>query len=85
MISELPRFALHAFELGFYHPRTGDFLKLKAHWPNDLLPLIDHFGFPKFEQSVLVERFAKRPDDDYPWPKLRPETPAATSEDADDE
>jgi 23S rRNA pseudouridine1911/1915/1917 synthase len=85
MISELPRFALHAFELGFYHPRTGDFLKLKAQWPSDLMPLIDHFEFPKFEQQVAVERFAKRPADDYPWPKLRLDTHSEASEEADDE
>ncbi len=75
MISELPRFALHAFELGFYHPRTGEFLKLKSQWPNDLMPLIDHFGFPKFEDQVLLERFSKRPPDEYPWPKTRTEVP----------
>lgn len=71
MISELPRFALHAFEIGFYHPRTGDFLKLKSQWPADLMPLIDHFEFPKFENQIATERFNKRPPDDFPWPKLR--------------
>lgn len=85
MISELPRFALHAFELGFYHPRTGEFLKLKAQWPSDLMPLIDHFEFPKFEQQVAVERFAKRPDDEYPWPKIRSDAQADSPEEADDE
>lgn len=85
MISELPRFALHAFELGFYHPRSGDFLKIKSQWPSDLMPLIDHFEFPKFEQQVAVERFAKRPNDDYPWPKLRSEAPSDSNEENDDE
>ena len=64
LISDMPRFALHAFELGFYHPTEGDFVKLTSVWPADLLPLIEHCEFPKFSSAPLVERFTKRPNDD---------------------
>ncbi|MDX9730156.1 MAG: RluA family pseudouridine synthase [Bdellovibrionales bacterium] len=70
-IGEMSRFALHAFELGFYHPNKGGFIKLKSKWPEDLLPLIQHCDFPMFENSSGVEKFSQRPDDDYPWPKVR--------------
>lgn len=71
LINELPRFALHAFELGFYHPTARDFLRLKSKWPSDLRPLVDHCGFPLFDDKAIVERFAKRPDDEYKWPLFR--------------
>lgn len=88
LIGELPRFALHAFELGFYHPTAGDFLRLKSKWPSDLRPLVDHCGFPLFGDAPIVERFAKRPEDEYAWPKIRAtETPQAAeeNEESDDE
>lgn len=88
-IGEMPRFALHAFELGFYHPATGKFLKLASRWPADLLPLIDGFSFPKFDDAPAVQEFETRPDDSYPWPKVREnlikEDSAPDSEEADDE
>lgn len=35
-----PRFALHAAELGFEHPTTGEQLSFKVPWPEDLAPLL---------------------------------------------
>lgn len=63
LITDLPRFALHAFELGFYHPTQRDFVKLTSVWPSDLIPLIDHCEFPKFSAIPKVERFSKRPEE----------------------
>ncbi len=80
LINDLPRFALHAFELGFYHPTARDFLRLKSKWAADLRPLVDHCGFPVFGDKTVVERFAKRPDDEYKWPLFR--DVAAAEEDA---
>lgn len=80
LIEALPRFALHAFELGFFHPRAGDFLRLKSIWPNDLRPLVEHCGFPEFDRDFVIERFAKRPADDFAWPKVRSEAPDTASE-----
>jgi 23S rRNA pseudouridine1911/1915/1917 synthase len=71
LIEGLPRFALHAFELGFYHPTQGDFVRLKSKWPKDLRPLVDHCDFPLFGDAPIVERFQKRPADDYAWPLVR--------------
>ena len=89
LISDLPRFALHAFELGFYHPTAGDFLRLKSKWPADLRPLVDHCDFPLFGDAPVIERFEKRPDDEYEWPKVRAtdstDRPAAEPEESDDE
>lgn len=62
LIESMPRFALHAFELGFYHPVAGDFMLLKSKWPSDLRPLVDHCGFPLFGNQDSIERFAKRPE-----------------------
>ncbi len=55
MINELPRFALHAMELGFIHPRTGNTMKIRAPWPRDLMPLIEHCGFPLYDLDHVVE------------------------------
>lgn len=38
----VPRFALHAAELGFRHPATGESLMFKRDWPEDLLPLVEN-------------------------------------------
>jgi len=35
-LSQFPRFALHAAELGFIHPRTQENLSFKVNWPEDL-------------------------------------------------
>lgn len=48
MIAEFPRLALHARELGFKHPRTGEFLSFKANWPSDLSGEIAKLNFPKW-------------------------------------
>ncbi len=37
----LGRQALHAFLLGFRHPRTGEYMEFKAHVPEDLKEVID--------------------------------------------
>jgi 23S rRNA pseudouridine1911/1915/1917 synthase len=39
-----PRLALHASELGFVHPTSGETLLFRAPWPDDLRPLIEKFG-----------------------------------------
>lgn len=55
MIEALPRFALHAMELGFVHPRTGNTMRFRAPWPSDLMPLIEHCGFPLYDLEHVVE------------------------------
>ena len=71
IIAELPRFALHAFELGFYHPTKGKFLLLQSIWPQDLRPLVEHCHFPLFNDVPLTLWFDKRPEDAYPWPRVK--------------
>lgn len=41
----LGRIALHAAELGFTHPRTGEKMSFSAPWPEDLLPLLKTLGW----------------------------------------
>jgi 23S rRNA pseudouridine1911/1915/1917 synthase len=55
MIEELPRFALHAMELGFVHPRTKQTMRFRAPWPRDLMPLIEHCEFPLYDREHVVE------------------------------
>jgi 23S rRNA pseudouridine1911/1915/1917 synthase len=55
MIEELPRFALHAMELGFVHPRTKETMRFRAPWPSDLMPLIEHCEFPLYDLEHVVE------------------------------
>ncbi len=45
IITNMNRFALHAAELGFVHPRTKQNMLFKIDWPQDLLPLIEACGF----------------------------------------
>lgn len=45
LIEAMPRFALHAMELGFIHPTTEQNIVFKSQWPEDLLPLVDACGF----------------------------------------
>lgn len=40
-----PRLALHACELGFVHPRSGDEKFFKLPWPEDLLGYVTELGF----------------------------------------
>jgi 23S rRNA pseudouridine1911/1915/1917 synthase len=39
-LSQFPRFALHAAELGFQHPRTHQNLSFSVPWPEDLRPTL---------------------------------------------
>lgn len=55
MIEELPRFCLHAMELGFEHPRTHQQMRFRAPWPKDLLPLVEHCEFPLYDLEHVVE------------------------------
>ena len=48
-IKALPRFALHAAELGLIHPTTQEKLFFTAPWPDDLSPLLKEFEFIKSE------------------------------------
>ncbi|QDK39856.1 RluA family pseudouridine synthase [Bdellovibrio sp. NC01] len=43
-LKNLPRFLLHAAELGFTHPRTGERLSFKKDWPEDILVLLKKWG-----------------------------------------
>lgn len=45
IISEMTRFALHAAELGFVHPKTKETLIFKATWPHELLSIYKSLGF----------------------------------------
>ena len=55
MIEDLPRFMLHAAELGFIHPTTGKRMTFRAPWPADLMPFINHFEFPIFNTEYETE------------------------------
>ena len=55
MIEDLPRFALHAMELGFVHPKTKKTMRFRAPWPKDLMPLIEHCEFPLYDREHVVE------------------------------
>lgn len=54
MIEEMPRFALHAAELGFVHPTTKKQMIFRAPWPQDLLGLVDHCQFSHFNEQYEV-------------------------------
>ncbi len=45
IIMNMKRFALHACELGFTHPKTQEVLLFKSPWPEDLQPLVSALGF----------------------------------------
>jgi len=55
-IEEMPRFALHAAELGFTHPKTHERMIFKAPWPQDLMPLIEHCDFPRYNAEYVIEK-----------------------------
>ncbi|HRK06228.1 MAG TPA: RluA family pseudouridine synthase [Pseudobdellovibrionaceae bacterium] len=96
-IGELPRFALHAFELGFRHPHVNDalFLRFRSPWPADLRPLIEHLQWPMFDSQHMIDRWTSQDDptldshslaaklSDYNWPKLQ-NLRAPIEEDHDD-
>lgn len=43
-LRSLPRFLLHAAELGFTHPRTGERMFFKKEWPDEIQPLLKKWG-----------------------------------------
>ncbi len=45
LISGLSRFALHAAELGFVHPASGEWMSFHADWPADLESLVEACAF----------------------------------------
>lgn len=57
-IDEMSRFALHAMELGFFHPRTGKLMRFRAPWPTDLMPLIEHCEFPRYDSTHVVDEIS---------------------------
>ncbi|MES2965966.1 MAG: RluA family pseudouridine synthase [Bdellovibrionota bacterium] len=71
-IEGLNRFALHAAELGFTHPTTRERMIFKAPWPKDLVPLLEHCHFPRYDESYVIERVEGFVD---------PGTPAAIADD----
>ncbi len=54
MIEEMPRFALHAMELGFVHPTTKKMMTFQAPWPQDLMPLLTHCEFPLYHDRYEI-------------------------------
>ena len=50
VLTRFPRFALHARELGFIHPRTQKWLSFSVNWPSDLSSLIKELEFPKWDK-----------------------------------
>lgn len=44
-LAGLNRFLLHARELGFVHPRTGEAMKFERPWPEDMHSLLREWGF----------------------------------------
>jgi len=45
LVREWPRLALHAETLGFYHPRTNDWMKFSVDWPTDIKEFALKLGF----------------------------------------
>ncbi len=45
LAKEIPRLALHACELGFLHPRSGEKMNYRIGWPTDLNALVTRLGF----------------------------------------
>ncbi len=49
---DVPRFALHAAELGFKHPRTDQNLLFVKPWPDDYRNLIQGWGLDTFQNEI---------------------------------
>lgn len=47
---DIDRPALHAAELGFEHPATGEWLRFESPLPADMAALIDSYGAPEWER-----------------------------------
>lgn len=45
LIQSMTGIGLHAVELGFIHPRTGENMLFRAPWPDNLQPLVEHLGW----------------------------------------
>lgn len=41
LLKKMTRFCLHAYELGFSHPSTGEWMMFRAPWPLDLQELLE--------------------------------------------
>lgn len=78
LIEAMPRFALHAAELGFVHPTTNKQMIFKSPWPEDLLPLIEHCDFPIFNTEHQTQTLETVHDTD---PAEGTETHAPTADD----
>ena len=58
VLTQMPRQALHAYALGFKHPRTGQMLRFELDWPADLKALAEqlygpeNIGLPGLGQQV---------------------------------
>jgi 23S rRNA pseudouridine1911/1915/1917 synthase len=55
MISELGRFALHAAELGFVHPSSGEPMRFSTPWPSEMHSILDHCGFSHDPPTASTE------------------------------
>ncbi len=53
IISQLDRFALHASELGFSHPRSERWIQFKVDWPKNLMELVEYCEFQNFSQKEV--------------------------------
>ena len=42
IVQQFQRQALHAYELGFIHPKTGEPIKVQAPLPDDMQQLLEH-------------------------------------------
>lgn len=51
VVTALKRISLHAAELGFVHPVTGEKMIFKTPWPEDLTPLVDLLEIPRWLQK----------------------------------
>jgi 23S rRNA pseudouridine1911/1915/1917 synthase len=51
-ITALERIGLHACELGFLHPRTGEFKKFFMPWPEDLQTIVQQVGFVDVSKAI---------------------------------
>lgn len=78
-IEQMPRFALHAMELGFTHPTTHERLIFKAPWAQDLMPLIEHCNFPRYDEKYVMEKV-----EGYVEPKIVSD-PTPTAKDPDED
>ncbi len=57
LLRRLPRMALHAYRLGFIHPRTGELLRFNQTWPDDLAPVARGL-FAELADTVMAQSSA---------------------------